>query len=117
MGACCISHSCVLLSGVKFALKTELKSNIIFASKFIPIGDTADAALASAGAFIVNVLPILVPDADTGWLSSRLLKSKECGGMGTPPPSMSTAYGGWSSAPAAVAAAAAADAMAEDGGV
>lgn len=103
---------------MKFALKTELKSNIIFASKFIPIDDKADAALVSAGKFIVNVLPIFVTDADTGWLLSRSLKSKGCGGMGTPPPSRSTAHGGWSSAPAAVVEAAAAEAVAEeDGGV
>lgn len=116
MGACCISQSCALLSCIELALKIELNSNIMFASKLIPPDDNADAALLSAGSFIVNVLPIHVPDADTGWLLSRLLKSKGWGGMGTPSPSRATAYGGRSSAPAAVVAVA--EAVAEaDGGV
>lgn len=44
-GACCISHDCILLSWMESAIKTELKSNIMLASRLNPIDDNAELVL------------------------------------------------------------------------
>ena len=117
-GACCISHSCMLLllSCMESAIRTEPKSNIVFAFKSNPIDDNAEVVLLWPDSFMANVPFGHVPDAGTGWLLSKSLKSKGCGGVGTPPPPRSTACSGWSAGPADVSAAAEAAAEEEEDG-